>query len=359
VNEPSRPALDGPFRGLHHTADLPYPETVRRRHLSVSVATETLAFDADGNPEGFTFGTGQNLSTVQAFRVSNNSPWIVVLQFGTISGSQFVLNPGEVNVWAYTQNQGNLVFAFPSASGAPQTGAIMIETSDVGLEDFPGSYPSSIAITTVTVSGGTVSITGPTDVSVVNSPTVSVSGGTVEVSNPLTISGTVDVSGSVEVSNDVSATVTGAVSITDPITIAAGTVTVDNELSVTVASGNVDISTGNITVQNPAGSGGVNAAPLTGSVAFASFAAGTTTLIGAFGAERLMIGLISIFNSNADASVVQIKDGLTPILTVNLAVNATSVPVVADHLTGAGNNVEVYVQAGSGVQVSVCYTVAS
>lgn len=120
--------------------------------MTVTTFTEPIVF-ANSQPENFKFTTGQSgLSTIQAFRITNVSPYVIAVRFGS-DASTFNLSPGQVNVWSYTQNQGALSFTFPAQPNLPQTGYVIIEASDNGAADFPGNYPSSLALSSVSIDG--------------------------------------------------------------------------------------------------------------------------------------------------------------------------------------------------------------
>lgn len=131
--------------------------------MTVQSYVENLTFSSNV-PQGFKFSTGQpGVSPFLACRITNNSPYTVTIRFGS-DPSTFTLLSGQGNVWAYNQSQGSILFSFPSGQASSATaGSIIIETSDVGAADFPGSYPSNGQLSFTEISGP-VTLTGPVTV---------------------------------------------------------------------------------------------------------------------------------------------------------------------------------------------------
>lgn len=96
----------------------------------------------------------QGLGTAQAVRLSNVSPYVAELTFG-FGASTFGLAPGEINIWEWFSGKGSIEVNFEPGPSNITNAYFMIEVSDVGLSDFPGTYPSTVSLATVTIEGST------------------------------------------------------------------------------------------------------------------------------------------------------------------------------------------------------------
>ena len=359
----------------------------------------------------------QGVDPTEAVRLSNNSPWVALVQFGT-DPSIYTLTPGEINVWSWASNRGTLKITFPAApSGAnlPATGSILVETSDQGMSDFPGSYPQSIPMTNINISApsgsipvtveGTpnVGISGTVDVAVQGTPTfilesgasvdanitnasLDVSGSTVtadlasgstvdaNVTNAtLDVSGSsVAVSGSVSVSNDVTVTPSGtitvqgvaggtAIGVAGTVAVGSGTIDIGNTPAVTIDSGTVTLGTGS-TVALAAGTtvdANITNATLdvSGSTVTADLASGTTVDANITNASVEVAGTVTAnIAAGAEVIVTEVQNVTGNVSVVNPSDNALltrSLPIGADVYVTSGEitGLEGAVVAGTGTLV--------
>ena len=78
-------------------------------------------------------------STIKAVRLSNTTFGPLTVTLGSEPSTRALI-PGESNVYPYTFARGPITFAALVAP-YPPTGNVIVETSDTGLSDFPGTYP--------------------------------------------------------------------------------------------------------------------------------------------------------------------------------------------------------------------------
>lgn len=103
----------------------------------MAVSTTVLAGPVVGAP--VSYNPQLSPSTVKAVRLSNTTFGPLTVNLGSEPSTRALI-PGESNVYPYTFGRGPIVFTALVAA-YPSTGNVIVETSDTGMSDFPGTYP--------------------------------------------------------------------------------------------------------------------------------------------------------------------------------------------------------------------------
>ena len=103
----------------------------------MTVSTTILPPPSVGAP--VVFNPRLSPSTIKAVRLSNTTFGPITVTLGSEPSTRALI-PGESNVYPYTFARGPITFA-ALVVPYPPSGNVIVETSDIGVGDFPGTYP--------------------------------------------------------------------------------------------------------------------------------------------------------------------------------------------------------------------------
>lgn len=150
--------------------------------MTVQTKTFTVALDASNNPEPLQLiGVAVGFTTTRWLVINNLSPYIMQLEgISDNNVNQATVPPGTANKYQWTNKSGSLTATWfnPITGAPPITPTVTVEYSDDPTgKELSGTYPAAISGTTnVGTISGAVTITGPVSIGNVTS-TVAVGGG--------------------------------------------------------------------------------------------------------------------------------------------------------------------------------------